>query len=122
MNLEFLSYCMHVVDNVYFCNKNTRVECLRKRNSQIRFHKKYVGPRNIVEFHKMKVTNSTNYSHPHFFSTGQIFVENRFRLRKSTSASDFTNKIRTFFCEILICEFRFRKHSSRYFSESSKTT
>ena len=37
--------------------KTFLIECLRKRNSQIRFHKKYVGPRNIVGFHKIKVTN-----------------------------------------------------------------
>ena len=38
------------------------IECLRKRNSQIRFHKKYIGRRNTVEFHKIKVTNSTLFS------------------------------------------------------------
>ena len=50
----------------------------------------------------------------------KYFVENRFRFRKSTSASDFTNKIRSFFVKFGIhkaestnlCEFRFRKHSS----------
>ena len=38
------------------------VECLRKRNSQIRFHKNFVGPKNIVGFHKIKVTNPTTFS------------------------------------------------------------
>ena len=45
---------------------HSTVECLRKRNrvfAKAEFTnpipQKYVGPRNIVEFHKMKVTNST---------------------------------------------------------------
>ena len=76
---------------------------------KIRFHKKFVGPRNIVGFHKIKVTNSTIFSnfverlhklsHPRFFSTGQVFRPVPPSFRKSISTSDSTNKIRTFFVE-----------------------
>ena len=84
------------------------VENLRKRISQIRFHKKNVGPRNIVGFHKdkghefhniFKFCGTTLQIIPAhvFFRHVKYFLENRFRFPKSTSTSDFTNKIRTFF-------------------------
>ena len=88
------------------------IDCLRKRNAQIRFHKKYVWTRNIVKFHIIKVTNSTIFSNfverlqklfPHTFSLFPNFVENRSHFRKSISTSDFTDRIRTFILE----EFRF---------------
>ena len=49
-------------DEVFMRNFRGTVECLRKRNSQIRFRKKFVGPKNIVGFHKINVTNSTIFS------------------------------------------------------------
>ena len=69
---------------------------------KIRRTKKYCEiPRNKGhEFHNIfKFCGTTPQFFPThaFFRPVKYFVENRFRFRKSTSTSDYTNKIRTFF-------------------------
>ena len=90
--------------------ETSTLECLRKRNSQIRFHKKYVRPRNIVEFHKIKVTNSTILSNSverlhklcpttFIFDQSSILwtIDSAFASQLPLRIWDSTNKIRTFF-------------------------
>ena len=89
------------------------IECLRKRDSQIPIHKKCVGQRNIVDFHKIKVTNSTIFSN---------FVERFHKLSPltfsfdwssilwkidSSFASPFPSWIPQIKCGLFFVEFRF---------------
>ena len=59
----------------FWQNNSHTIECLRKRNSQIRFHKKYVGTKKYCGIPQIKVKNSTIFSN---------FVERLHKLSPTT--------------------------------------